>query len=543
MGTGYVRTDTANNIANGNVIDADDLDNEFNAVEAAFNVSTGHTHDGTAAEGAPIEVIGPAQDIVATTSTLRPKTTNTVDLGTTTIRYKDLYLEGNADIDGTVNVEGATTLQSTLDVTSNVTIGGNLTVTGDATISGNLTFGDAITDTITLTADVSSNILPSADDTYDLGATGSEWRDLYIDGTANIDTASIDTANIGTLAVSGNGTVTGDLTVSGTINATVTGTSSTADALTTARTISISGITSGSVNFDGSANVDIATTTLTLGGTAVTATGAEINILDGVTATTAEINTLAGITASTAELNKLDGVTATTAEINTLAGITSSTAELNTLDGILASTAELNTLDGITASTAELNTLDGITASTTELNKLDGVTATTAELNTLAGITASTTELNYMDGVTSNVQTQLDAKLSSVDLSSYTGDVDITGELVVDSYNETYAAITSSSGTATIDCEAGNVFALTLSENVTTFTWSNPPASGTAYGFSLKVIQGSSAYTITWPTSVDWPDATAPTLSTGSGAVDQFVFYTHDGGTTWYGFVSGQALG
>lgn len=480
MGTGYVRADTANNIANGNVIDADDLDNEFNAIEAAFNVSTGHTHDGTAAEGAPIEVIGPAQDIVATTSTLRPKTTNTVDLGTTTLRYKDLYLEGNADIDGTVNVEGAATLQSTLDVTSNVTIGGNLTVDGDTTIAGNLTFGDAATDTITLTADVASSILPAADDTYDLGATGSEWRDLYIDGTANIDTASIDTANVGTLAVSGNGTVTGDLTVNGTINATVTGTSSTADALTTARTITIAGVTSGAANFDGSSNITITTTGLTLGGTAVTATG-----------------------------------------------------------------AELNTLSGISASTAELNTLQGIEASTAELNKLNGVTATTAELNTLAGISASTTELNYMDGVTSSVQTQLDAKLSSVDLSSYTGDVDITGELVVDSYNETFGTITSSSGTATINCEAGNVFSLTLSENVTTFTWSNPPSSGTAYGFSLKVIQDASAsgYTVTWPTSVDWPGAVAPTFTDTASAVDQFVFYTHDGGTTWYGFVAGQDLG
>ena len=506
MGTGYVRADTANNIANGNVIDADDLDNEFNAIEAAFNVSTGHTHDGTSEEGAPITVIGPAQDIVATSITLRPKTTNTVDLGTTTLRYKDLYLEGNADIDGTVNIEGAATLQSTLDVTSNVTIGGNLTVDGDTTIAGNLTFGDAATDTITLTADVSSNILPSADDTYDLGAVGSEWRDLYIDGTANIDTASIDTANIDTLAISGNGTVTGDLTVSGTVNATVSGTASTANTLTTARTITIAGVTSGAANFDGSSNITITTSGLTLGGTAVTATGAEINVLDDMTATTAELNTLAGITASTDELNKLNGLSATT-------------AQLNTLDGILASTAELN--------------------------KLEGVTATTAQINTLDGITASTTELNYMDGVTSNVQTQLDAKLDSIDLSSYTGDVDITGELVVDSYNETYAAITSSSGTATINCEAGNVFSLTLSENVTTFTWSNPPTSGTAYGFSLKIVQDASAsgYTVTWPSSVDWPGAVSPTLTSTASAVDQFVFYTHDGGTTWYGFITGQDLG
>ena len=52
---GYTRQDTANNIANGNVIDADDFDAEYNAVENAFNASTGHKHDGSAGEGAPIE--------------------------------------------------------------------------------------------------------------------------------------------------------------------------------------------------------------------------------------------------------------------------------------------------------------------------------------------------------------------------------------------------------------------------------------------------------------------------------------------------------
>jgi hypothetical protein len=51
-------------------------------------------------------------------------------------------------------------------------------------------------------------------------------------------------------------------------------------------------------------------------GTAVTATAAELNILDGVTATTAELNILDGVTATTAELNILDGVTATTAQLN-----------------------------------------------------------------------------------------------------------------------------------------------------------------------------------------------------------------------------------
>jgi len=458
MGTGYVRADTGNNIANGNVIDADDLDNEFNAIETAFNASTGHTHDGTTSEGAPIEVIGPTQDVVATASVLRPKTTNTVDLGTSSLKYKDAYLAGDLNLDGSITSTGAVSLGSTA-ITGTLSVSTNTTLTGTLAVNGNTTLGDAASDTVTVNADIASSLIPSVDDSYDLGAVGSEWRNAYIDGTAYIDTSSIDTANVGTLAVSGNGTITGNLTVDGTLTGSGSIVANTADTLTTARTITIAGVTSGAANFDGSSNITITTTGLTLDGTAVTATG-----------------------------------------------------------------AELNTLSGISASTAELNTLQGITA--------------------------STTELNYVDGVTSSIQTQLDGKLTDFSLESYTGDVDIDGELVVTSYNETFIAVTSSSNATTIDCEAGNVFSHTLSEN-TTFTFSNPPASGTAYGFSLKIVQDASAsgYTVTWPSSVDWPSADAPAslgaprLTSTASAVDQFVFYTHDGGTTWYGFTAGLNLG
>jgi hypothetical protein len=91
-------------------------------------------------------------------------------------------------------------------------------------------------------------------------------------------------------------------------------------------------------------------------------------------------------------------------------GVTATAAELNILDGVTSTTSELNILDGVTATTAELNLLDGVTATTAELNILDGVTATAAELNALDGITATVTELNYTDGVTSPIQTQIDAK-------------------------------------------------------------------------------------------------------------------------------------
>jgi len=148
----------------------------------------------------------------------------------------------------------------------------------------------------------------------------------------------------------------------------------------------------------------------------------------------------------------------------------------------------------------------------------------------------------YAD-TTANFTGALQKSGSPVVTAAYTGDVDVTGELIVDSYNETYAAVTSTSNATTVNCEAGNAFSHTLTEN-TTFTFSNPPASGTAFSFSLELIQDASAsgYTVTWPAAVDWPAATAPTLTATASAKDVLVFYTRDGGTTWYGFTAGQAL-
>ena len=102
--------------------------------------------------------------------------------------------------------------------------------------------------------------------------------------------------------------------------------------------------------------------------------------------------------------------------------------------------------------------------------------------------------------------------------------------------------ITSSSNAATLNLRDGNSFLHDLTENVT-YTFSNPAASGKVSMFSLKVIQDSSARTITWPSSVDWAAATAPTLTATNNGVDVFVFFTIDGGTTYYGFTAGQAMG
>ena len=106
------------------------------------------------------------------------------------------------------------------------------------------------------------------------------------------------------------------------------------------------------------------------------------------------------------------------------------------------------------------------------------------------------------------------------------------------SYADSYLAPTSSSNATTINCRGGNYFKHTLTEN-TTFTFSNPP---TAYSFILHLVQAASAKTVTWPNSVDWASATAPTISTGNGDDDFYVFATSDGGSVWYGFTAGQAM-
>lgn len=97
---GYTRNDTANNIADGNVINAAPLDGEFNAIEAAFNVSSGHTHDGsTTGDGGPISKLGPSAQLEQTSSALTPSSNNAIDLGTSSAEFKDLYLNGVAYID------------------------------------------------------------------------------------------------------------------------------------------------------------------------------------------------------------------------------------------------------------------------------------------------------------------------------------------------------------------------------------------------------------------------------------------------------------
>ena len=241
---GYTRQST---YADGDIITAADSNNEFNQVLAAFVNTSGHKHDGTAAEGPVIGLIGdpgvatPLNKVVvddtnnrigvfvdaggagSTVEQLRfqdgailPVTTNDVDIGSSSLKFKELHLAGAANIAGTM------------------TLSGNVIVSG------------------TLGAD----LIPDGDNTRDIGSSSAEWKDLYIDGVAYLD------------AINFNGTAI----------------SATASELNI-----MDGVTSTTAELN------------ILDG--VTSTAAELNILDGVTSTTAELNILDGVTATTAELN------------------------------------------------------------------------------------------------------------------------------------------------------------------------------------------------------------------------------------------------
>ena len=233
MGDTYTRQST---YTDGDVITAAHTNDEFNQLLAAFAASSGHTHDGTAAEG------GPISKLLSNTLTFGAGTSGTdititfdgesadgvlkwmededyfefsddiLVASTEKLQFRDTAIYINSSTDGQLDLVADTEIQiaattidmnGAADISGNLAVGGNLTVAGNATVTGTTTFnggtltlGDSASDNVVFGADVDSNIIPDDDDTYDLGSSTQEWRNLFIDGTANIDSLVADTADI-----------------------------------------------------------------------------------------------------------------------------------------------------------------------------------------------------------------------------------------------------------------------------------------------------------------------------------------------------------
>ena len=339
---GYSRTDTTNNIADGNIINASDFDGEFDAIATAFGTS-GHTHDGTSENGGAITKIGPAQDLVVSASLVTPKTTNTLDIGTDALEFKDIYIDGtayidglgrdilvatdkkiqfrdaaiflNSSTDGQLDIDADTTVQintATLDIDASsevnisgaATIGGIITATTGTHSLGATSFNDnAITnvgdiqlDSITGDGDTDTSITFSGSNIITI-ATGGANRLTIADGALSpVTTNQIDlgTSSLEYKNAFFDGTVTTDALVAdtadidaGTIDGVTLGTNS---AITQAviDNVNINGAQIG--HTDDTDLVTLADQAVTIAGSLTLSGGLTVN---GTTTTVSTTNTVA----------------------------------------------------------------------------------------------------------------------------------------------------------------------------------------------------------------------------------------------------------
>ena len=427
MGATYTRQSS---FTDGDVITSDLFNNEYDQLLAAFASSTGHTHDGTAAEGGPITkllgtsiTIGDATSGTDITVTFDGETNDGVlkwmededyfefsdDIlvaSTEKLQFRDTAIYINSSTDGQLDLVADTEIQiaattidinGLVDISGNLSVGGNLDVTGtfDLSDSNFTNAGNIQLDSISGDADTNTSITFSGSDVITVATGGSTAFTVNADqsvtfsgnviiGSANIAEAELEILDGETVTTTELNIMEGDTSASSTTVADadrvvfndagtmkqvavtdlaayfddeitampnlVTTAATTVGALnsgsitsgfgtidTGSSTITTTGLISGgSLDIDdvvingstightddtdlitvasGIATVagELSVTTLDIGGTNVTSTAAELNILDGVTSTAAELNALDGITAVVGELNALDlGATGT----------------------------------------------------------------------------------------------------------------------------------------------------------------------------------------------------------------------------------------
>ena len=251
---GYTRQSS---YTDGDVINAADSNNEFDQVLAAFNNSSGHKHDGTASEGPVIGLIG--------------------DAGSTTPKNKVVVDDTNNQVEINIDVSGTSTEQ--------------------------LVIKDGV-------------IEPTTDDDIDLGSSGKEFKDLYLDGTANIDTIDADAATIDSLTVTSGTAITS-------IDTDISSVSGSDDTLASAKAIKTyvdAQVTAQDLDFQadsgGALNIDLDSETLTFtGGTGVDTSGSGNAVTFAIDSTVA---TLSGSQALTNKTIDVDSNTVSNIEVDNL---------------------------------------------------------------------------------------------------------------------------------------------------------------------------------------------------------------------------------
>ena len=265
---GYTRQST---YTDGDIINASDSNDEYNQLLAAFVNTTGHKHDGTAAEGPVIGLIGdpgvatPLNKVVVNDTNNRvgvfvdvgsssveqlrfqdgvivPVTNNDIDLGTSSVQFKNAWFDGTVNIDAlvadTADINGGTVDGATI-ATSNITVGSGKTLdvsAGTLTLAANQISGDKVEggtiNAITITTLGSTAVNATTVDTTNIEVTNIKAKDgtasatiANSTGVLTVPSAVLTTADINGGTIDGvtiGGASAGDITFANLSDGTIT---------------------------------------------------------------------------------------------------------------------------------------------------------------------------------------------------------------------------------------------------------------------------------------------------------------------------------
>ena len=371
---------------------------------------------------------------------------------------------------------------------SGLRISGNAQIDGNLTLGGAITIGDNTTDTVNVVASLSSSLIPSITNTFDLGSSNYFWRDIYV-STGSIKFVGAAGQVVGTLTNTGNG-----LNLDGGITANGNSSFGTSSAAVTSVT--------GSLNVSGSVSVIGALSASTITG------------IGNVSSYSTSVNSR--LVAAEAFSSSLDTTFATDASVTSLStsvatAISASDAEYTLFSASAATTLgslSSSVATSISASDAEY-TLFSASAASGLSSLSSSVKAVTDTFATSASVASATaTSISTISGSVKTVTDALSGRVTTLegkDISiTLTGDVTGTGtitDLANVSFATTIAANSVALGTDTTgdyvaSLVAGTAISVGAASEGATPTITNTGVTSNVAGTGVSVSSATGAVTI-----------------------------------------------